>query len=58
MAPLAAKWGRLWRALLGQARIGREARGLPTSPCSPTVSHQHCCPQRSTKNCPPGREQG
>lgn len=36
MAPLAAKWGRLWRALLGQARIGHEARGLPTSPCSPT----------------------
>lgn len=34
MAPLAAKWGRLWRALLGQARIGRKARGLPTSPSS------------------------
>lgn len=34
MAPLAAKWGRLWQALSGQARLGLEACGLPTNSCS------------------------
>lgn len=68
MAPLAAKWGRLWRALLGQARIGHEAQSLPTSlssacPSRPSsltglhqqVSLQHGCLQVSGKSRPGGQ---
>lgn len=42
MAPLAAKWGRLWRALLGQARTGHEAPDVPTSPSPARLA----CPHR------------
>lgn len=41
MAPLAAKWGRLWRALLGQARTGHEAPDVPTSPSPARLACPH-----------------